>query len=98
EIENAIAAHPAVLESAVVAAPDPTWGEVPAAIVVVRPQQTLSQEELIHFLEKRLARFKLPHIIELRTEPLPKTGTGKMLKRDLREPFWAGKTKRIQGV
>ncbi|MBV9267459.1 MAG: AMP-binding protein, partial [Acidobacteriaceae bacterium] len=66
EIENAIAAHPAVLECAVVAAPDPTWGEVPAAIVVVRPQQTLSQEELIHFLEKRLARFKLPHIIEIR--------------------------------
>ena len=98
EIEKAIAAHPAVLECAVVAAPDTKWGEIPAAIVAVKPNQFLSSEELLTFLATRLAKFKLPRRIEFVHEPLPKTGTGKILKRDLREPFWAGKERRVQGI
>jgi fatty-acyl-CoA synthase len=97
EIESAIAAHPAVFESAVVAAPDDKWGEVPAAIVVTKPDATLTEEELLAFLGERLARFQLPKIIEFRTEQLPKGGTGKIKKMDLKEPFWAGKTRRVQG-
>ena len=98
EIEKAIAAHPAVLECAVVAAPDARWGEVPVAIVALKPNQVLINEDLIAFLVTRLAKFKLPRLIEFVHGPLPKTGTGKILKRDLREPFWAGKERRVQGI
>ena len=95
EVENAIAAHPAVLECAVVAAPDERWGEVPAAIVVLR--SALTAEELIEFLKPRLAKFKLPRIVEMSSEPLPKTGTGKIRKMDLREKFWVGQKARVHG-
>lgn len=97
ELEKWISAHPAVLECAVVAAPDSKWGEVPAAVVSLKPGQKLSREELLAFLETRLGKFKLPRHIEFVEGPLPKTGTGKILKRDLRETFWAGKARRVQG-
>jgi len=97
EVEKAIYAHPAVLECAVVAAPDPKWGEVPAAIIVCKDDQSLSAEDLSAFLESRLGRFKLPRIIQVETEPLPKTGTGKIRKNILRERFWEGKSARVQG-
>lgn len=97
EVERAIAAHPAVLECAVVAAPDEKWGEVPAAVIVRKPGSELASEELLSFLGERLGRFKLPRIIEFRAEALPKTGTGKIRKLDLKEAFWSGKEKRVQG-
>ncbi len=97
EVEKAMFAHPSVLECAVVAAPDSKWGEVPAAIVVLKPNQQLSSDELIKFLEARLAKFKLPRIVDFVEGPLPKTGTGKIFKRGLRETFWAGKERRVQG-
>jgi fatty-acyl-CoA synthase len=98
EIERAIAAHPAVFECAVFAAPDAKWGEVPAAVVSLKSNAELKSEDLLTFLQTRLAKFKLPRLIEFRREPLPKTGTGKILKRELREPFWAGKERRVQGI
>lgn len=98
EIERAISAHPAVLECAVVSAPDPKWGEVPAAIVFLKPGQTLEADALLAFLQTRLAKFKLPRIVRFAPEALPKTGTGKILKRELREPFWVGKERRVQGI
>ncbi len=98
EIENAILTHPSVLECAVVAAPDARWGEIPVAIIALKPKQLLIHDEILAHLETRLARFKLPRLIEFVNEPLPKTGTGKILKRDLREPFWAGKERRVQGL
>jgi fatty-acyl-CoA synthase len=98
EIERAIFAHPKVLECAVVAAPDDKWGEIPVAFVVLKPEQTMTVADLTVHLEARLARFKLPRLIEFVAEPLPKTGTGKILKRELREAFWAGKVKRVQGA
>jgi fatty-acyl-CoA synthase len=97
EVEKAISAHPAVLECAVVAAPDEKWGEVPAAIVVVKPGQSLDESGLKAFLAAHIAGFKMPRIIEFASEPLPKTGTGKILKRALREPFWAGEARRVHG-
>ncbi len=97
EIEAAVSAHPAVLECAVVAAPDPRWGEVPAAIVVLKPEDPLSREDLLDFLRPRLSRFKLPRIVEFSSDPLPKTGTGKIRKQELKERFWANKAKRVQG-
>ena len=97
EVEAAVNAHPAVAECAVVPAPDETWGEVPAAIVVRKPGAALDEAELKAYLKSRLSRFKLPRIIEFREEPLPKTGTGKIRKMVLKEKFWAGKDKRVQG-
>jgi fatty-acyl-CoA synthase len=97
EVEKAIFAHPAVLECAVVSAPDKQWGEIPAAIVVLKPDQALNEEELLSFLKARIAKFKLPRIVKFVDGPLPKTGTGKMLKRQLREDFWSGKAIRVQG-
>jgi fatty-acyl-CoA synthase len=97
ELERAIFAHPAVFECAVVAAPDPKWGEIPAAIVVVKPGQQLSSADLLAFLEKNVAKFKLPRIVRFDQE-LPKTGTGKILKRELREYFWQGLSRRVKGA
>ncbi|MFN3324433.1 MAG: long-chain-fatty-acid--CoA ligase [Bryobacteraceae bacterium] len=95
EVEKAIFAHPAVFECAVVAAPDDRWGEVPAAIVVLKPGAELSADQLREFLQQRLARFKLPRLVEFTNEPLPKTGTGKIRKLVLKEKFWAGKERRV---
>ena len=97
EVESAIAAHPAVLECAVVSAPNERWGEVVAAIIVKRPGAELAPDELLSFLRERLAKFKLPRIIEFSDEPLPKTGTGKIRKLDLRERFWVGEKSRVNG-
>ena len=97
EVENAIAAHPAVLECAVVAAPDERWGEVPAAIVVRKSGEDLTPEILLTYLRERLAKFKLPRIIEFSVEPLPKTGTGKIRKLHLRERFWKDEKTRVNG-
>jgi fatty-acyl-CoA synthase len=97
EVESAVSAHPAVAECAVVSAPHETWGEVPAAIVVLKPGTALDETGLMEFLKERLSRFKLPRIVEFRAEPLPKTGTGKIRKMVLKEKFWTGKDKRVQG-
>ena len=97
EVEREIFAHPAVFECAVVAAPNDQWGEVPAAIVVLKPGMSLTQEELIGFLSQRLGKFKLPRIVEFSSDSLPKTGTGKIRKMVLKERFWIGKEKRVQG-
>jgi fatty-acyl-CoA synthase len=97
EVEKAIFAHPAVFECAVVSAPDARWGEIPVAIVVLKDGAALSCEELLLFLEPRIAKFKLPRRIEFSPTPLPKTGTGKIVKRALREEFWKDKDRRVQG-
>ncbi len=97
EVEKAIFSHPAVFECAVVAAPDERWGEVPAAIVVLKQDAALTAEELIEYLSTRLGRFKMPRLIEFSSEPLVKTGTGKIKKIVLREKYWTGKEKRVQG-
>lgn len=97
EVEKAIFSHPDVFECAVVAAPDDKWGEVPAAIIVRKPGSTLTAEAMLEYLSGKLGRFKLPRIIEFREEQLPKTGTGKIRKLVLKEKFWAGKEKRVQG-
>jgi len=95
EVEKAICAHPAVLECAVVAAPDPKWGEVPAAVVVVKPGQQLDRDQLLAFLGGRVAGFKMPRVVDFKEQALPKTGTGKILKRELREAYWGGKKVRV---
>ena len=97
EVENAIATHPSVLEAAVVSAPSQEWGEIPVAFVVLRPDHSCTEAELISYLASRLARFKTPRKFEFRAEPLPKGGTGKILKKELREPYWSGMDRRVKG-
>jgi fatty-acyl-CoA synthase len=94
EIENAIASHPAVLECAVIAAPDNKWGEVPVALVVLKDGAGASAQDLRRHVGDQLAAFKVPRHIEFR-DSLPKGGTGKILKAELREPFWEGREKRV---
>jgi acyl-CoA synthetase (AMP-forming)/AMP-acid ligase II len=94
EIEVALAAHEAVLECAVVAAPDDKRGEVPVAIVVRKPDAEATANELRAFCRTRLAAHKVPREIHFR-DALPKGGTGKILKAELREPFWEGFGSRV---
>jgi fatty-acyl-CoA synthase len=95
EVENAILSHPAVLECAVVAVPDKALGEAPVALVVLKPDQTVTSGEIRNHVKERLARFKVPRDVHFR-DALPKGGTGKVLKAELREPFWKGHDARVQ--
>ena len=86
EVENVIASHPGVREVAVVARPDERWGERVHAIVVPEPGAALDEAAIVEHCRPRIAGFKLPRSVELRDEPLPKTGAGKVLKAKLRAP------------
>jgi long-chain acyl-CoA synthetase len=95
EVENALYTHPAVLETAVVGIPDESWGESVHAIVVCKPGTSVSSDELIAHVHTQIASYKTPRSIEFHTEALPKSGAGKILKRDLREKYWTGKSRRV---
>ncbi len=88
EVEKAILAHPAVYEAAVIPIPDEKWGEVPKALVIAQPGSTLTQAELLEFCRSRIAHYKCPHSIEF-VDSLPKTATGKVLKKNLRQVYGA---------
>ena len=96
EVEEALYRHPAVLEAAVFAVPDPRWGEVVHAVVV--PRTPVGSDELIAHCRSLIAGYKVPKAIELRPEPLPKSGAGKVLKRELRDPHWEGVAIRVAGA
>jgi len=95
EIERILCAHPAVLECAVIAVPDEKWGEAPKALVVLRTGQSTSEAEILDHCLRHLAGFKVPKSVEF-VPSLPKGGTGKILKKVLREPYWAGRKRRVQ--
>jgi len=85
EVENALAAHPAVGEVAVLGVPDPMMGEKVGAVVVPLPGRDLEAAELVVFAKERLADFKIPEFVAVRGEPLPRNPGGKVLKPPLRE-------------
>jgi len=95
EIERVLYQHPAVLECAVIPVPDDRWGEVPTALITLRSGQQTSEAEILEHCRRHLAGFKVPRSVEFRDE-LPKSGTGKILKRVLREKYWAGRERRVQ--
>ncbi|MCL4745546.1 MAG: AMP-binding protein [Burkholderiaceae bacterium] len=97
EVENALVAHAAVAECGVFAVPDERWGEAVHAAVVTRPGMNVTEGELIAFAKERLAYFKVPKAVHF-TESLPKTPVGKTVRRVLREPYWAGRTRGIHGA
>jgi long-chain acyl-CoA synthetase len=88
EVEAVLYTHPAVREAAVFGIPDPKWGELVMACVVTKPGMTLSCDDVIAHCRAALATYKIPRRVEFSREELPKTGSGKILKRTLRERFW----------
>jgi len=87
DVEGALYAHPAVAQCAVIGIPHPQWGEAIHACVVLRPGQTVTSEELMRFAGERLAAYKKPRSLDL-VDTLPLSGTGKILKRELRKRYW----------
>jgi long-chain acyl-CoA synthetase len=88
EVEAVISQHPAVREVAVFGIPDPKWGELVMACVVLKPGNSLTADQLIAYSRKSLASYKIPRAIEFSKMDLPKSGSGKILKKTLRERFW----------
>ena len=88
EVEKALVAHPEVYEAAVIPIPDEKWGEVPLGLIVRKPDSNVTASELLAFCRSRIAHYKCPRSIEFR-DSLPKTATGKILKRELRKKYWS---------
>ena len=91
EVENVLSVHPAVREVAVIGVPDERWGEAVKAVIVLNEGAAASAEELLQFCNGRIAGYKIPKSVDFSSELLPKTGPGKIAKRRLRDPYWAGR-------
>lgn len=95
EVENAVMQHDAVAECAVIGVPDPKWGERVHAVVVPKSGRHLSEEELFAHCKALIAGYKCPRSADIRHEPLPKSAAGKILKTDLRRPYWEGQSRNV---
>jgi long-chain acyl-CoA synthetase len=95
EVENVIAQHPAVLQCAVIGIPDPQWGEAVHAFAVVKPGTKVEAADLVAFCKERIGGYKCPRSVDIQTEPLPMSGAGKILKRELRRPFWENQKREV---
>jgi acyl-CoA synthetase (AMP-forming)/AMP-acid ligase II len=95
EVENAISTHPAVAQVAVIGIPSEVWGEAVHAVVVLREGADVTSEEIIVHTRGVIANYKMPKSVEFRRDPLPLSGAMKVLKRELREPYWAGRARRV---
>jgi long-chain acyl-CoA synthetase len=94
EVENAIFGHAGVADVAVIGVPDERWGEAVKAIVVKKPGAVVTAEDIIGFARSRIASYKLPKSVDFVAE-LPRNASGKVLKRELRKPYWAGVNREI---
>jgi long-chain acyl-CoA synthetase len=95
EVEDALGSYPGVEEVAVFGVPNERWGE--SVYAVVHTRKEITSDELTAHCREQIAGFKVPRCIELRTEPLPKSAAGKILKRELRKPHWAGQQAQVAG-
>jgi long-chain acyl-CoA synthetase len=95
EVENVVALYPAVAQCAVIGIPSERWGETVHAVIVPKPGATVDADEMIAFCHARIAGYKCPRSVEVRDAPMPMSGAGKILKRELRRPFWQGKERRV---
>jgi acyl-CoA synthetase (AMP-forming)/AMP-acid ligase II len=94
EIERVMAEHSQIQDVAVIGVPDERWGEVPKAVVVAKPGAIIDTEQLLAWCRERLASFKCPKTVDLIAE-LPRNPTGKVLKKDLRRPYWQGRERQV---
>jgi acyl-CoA synthetase (AMP-forming)/AMP-acid ligase II len=94
EVENAIDGHPHVAEVAVIGVPDDKWGEAVKAVVVLKPGAPADASDILAFARSRIAAFKLPKSIDF-VDALPRNSAGKVLRRELREPYWAGRERKV---
>ncbi len=95
EVESALYEHPAIKEAAVIGIPDPQWGELVTACVVVKDGVSVTADEITSHCRQRLANYKIPRRVEFFTTELPKSGTGKILKRELRAPYWKDRSRAV---
>jgi long-chain acyl-CoA synthetase len=95
EVENCVAQHPAVAQCAVIGIPSEQWGEAVHAVVMRKPGAAVTQDDIIGFCKERIAGYKCPRSVEIQDEMLPMSGAGKILKRELRTPFWQGKERKV---
>jgi long-chain acyl-CoA synthetase len=95
EVENVVAHHPAVAQCAVVGIPNETWGEAVHAVVMRKPGAKVDAADIIAFCKARIAHYKCPRSVDIRDEPLPMSGPGKILKRNMRAPFWEGRKRQV---
>lgn len=98
ELENVITDHPDVIECAVFGVPHERWGETPCAHVMVREGSRVTEAEIADLCAERLGSYKKPGRVVVTTEPLPKTPVGKIKRRALRDPYWAGRDRRVAGA
>jgi acyl-CoA synthetase (AMP-forming)/AMP-acid ligase II len=94
EVENILYMHPAILECAVIGIPDPKWGEAVKGIVVLKPDQKATEDEIIQFCKDRIAHYKAPKSVDF-IDALPRTGSGKIHKKGLRDKYWEGYEKKV---
>ena len=94
EVEEVICTHPAVQEVTVIGVPDEKWGESVKALVVLRPAAQAAEADIIEHCRLRLASYKKPTSVDFLRE-LPKNAYGKILKRELRDPYWAGRNRNV---